>query len=484
MTPSKTHPSQRKLSDLARHVVIPEGIETTAWPKIAFQLKRMHYPLDRWQVGVGQLLFSKRADGLYSCGIGGAIISIPRQVGKTHMMAGLIFALCVAQPNTLVLWSAHRARTHNETFGSMQGVANRPAISPFIAHVRKGAGTEAIIFSNGSRILFGARENGFGRGFAEVDVIVMDEAQILTEKAMEDMVPATNAAPNGLVILMGTPPRPNDPGEVFTNSRLAALAGDKDILYVEFSADEDGNIDSKRQWAKANPSFPHRTTESAIKRMRKLLGSEDAFRREGLGIWDKVASTTKALNKQMWNARIGNAPEDGVVAFGVKFSSDGAEVALAAAMKPDEGPIFVEVIRSEPISTGTQWLVDFLADRKDTAAQITIDGKSGAGDLINELKDAGIKNKRMLIAPNLDQVISAHTMFEQAVIKGSLTHSDQKEFTQQAITAEKRKIGANGGFGWKPPEGGSCAFLDAATLAFWGAKTTRRRPGRKQVVSF
>ena len=34
----------------------------------------------------------------------------------------------------------------------------------------------------------------------------LDEAQILTEKAMEDMVPATNAAPNGLVLMMGTPP--------------------------------------------------------------------------------------------------------------------------------------------------------------------------------------------------------------------------------------------------------------------------------------
>lgn len=484
MTPSKTHPSERKISSLAKELVIPEGIVSTAWPMIARQLKRMRYPLDRWQIGIGTLIFSKRENGLYSCGIGGAVISIPRQVGKTHMMAGLMFALCIARPKTTVLWTAHRARTHQETFGSMQGIANRTEIAPFVGHIRKGAGQEAVLFTNESRILFGARENGFGRGFAEVDVIVMDEAQILTEKAMDDMVPATNAAPNGLVIMLGTPPRPTDPGEVFRNRRESALAGDKDTLYVELSADEDGNIESRRQWAKANPSYPHRTTESAILRMRKLLGSDDSFKREGLGIWDKNAVSLKVFKKDLWNERAGDRPEDGKIVYGVKFSSDGSEVALAGAVKPDEGPIFVEAIRSEPLSMGTEWLKSFLVKRKDSASQIVIDGKSGAGTLINDLREAGIKNKRIIIAPTLDQVLVSHSTFENGYIQGGLSHSSQPELTEQALSASRRKIGKNGGYGWEPPEGGSVAFLDAATLAFWGAKITRRSAGKKQVISF
>jgi hypothetical protein len=50
---------------------------------------------------------------------------------------------------------------------------------------------------------------------------------------------------------------------------------------------------------------------------------------------------------------------------------------------------------------------------------------------------------------------------------------------KQAKAAEKRKIGATGGFGWSAPEGESVVLLDAGTLAFWGAKTTKRKPGRK-----
>lgn len=484
MAQPTTHPSQRKLSELAHHLVIPPGIETTAWPKIAHQLKRMRYPLDRWQIGFGQLLFAKKADGFYACGVGGAVASIPRQVGKTHMMAGLIFAYCIAQPGTLVLWTAHRARTHSETFGSMQGIAQRPEIAPFIKAIQRGSGKEAIIFTNGSKIMFGARENGFGRGFAEVDIAVFDEAQILSEKAMDDIVPATNASKNGLVVLLGTPPRPTDPGEVFTSRREAALSGDKDTLYVEFSADENANLDSKAQWAKANPSFPHRTSQTAILRMRKLLGSDDSFRREGLGIWDKVQVAKKAFMPDDWRALAGEAPAEGKDVFGVRFSADGAEVALAAARKPESGPIFVEAIRSEPVSSGVEWLVEFLAERKNTAAQFVIDGKAGVSYLVQALRDAGMKNKLLIITPTTDQVIAAHSTFDQGVIDGTLAHSNQEELSQQVLSASRRAIGKAGGFGWEAPEGGSVTVMEAATLAYWGARITRRRPGRKQKVSF
>jgi hypothetical protein len=91
------------------------------------------------------------------------------------------------------MWTAHRTRTSTKTFGSLQGMVEAQEGRP--AHVkalRTANGEQEIRFRNGSIIMFGAREQGFGRGFDEVDVEVFDEAQILTEKALEDMVPATN----------------------------------------------------------------------------------------------------------------------------------------------------------------------------------------------------------------------------------------------------------------------------------------------------
>lgn len=479
-------PSQsgdRKLSEVTKHLVMPSGIVSTEWPLIARQVAKMGTPLDEWQKGLMTSILAKREGGMYACGIGGATISIPRQSGKTYTIGTLAFALCAAKPDTLVLWSAHRARTHNETFKTMGSMAEKKGVAPFVKRVLTGAGTEAVEFANGSRILFGARENGFGRGFAKVDVLVLDEAQILTEKAMEDMVPATNAAPNGLVLMMGTPPRPNDPGEVFTNRRAAALSGeDEDILYVEMSADENANSDDRKQWAKANPSFPARTTETAILRMRKLLGSVDSFRREGLGIWDRAAIVARGIDSSAWGElKIPHSevPTEGRRVYAVKFSVDGSTIAMAAGIRPDDGsPVHVVGIRLASAAEGTEFFVDYLVERKDVAAQIVIDGKSGVGYLVQALRDEKVPAKA-IITPTTDQVIAAHSMFEVGVKEGQFNHQGQPELDDQVGHAMKRAIGKNGGFGWEAPEGETVALLDAVTMAHWAAKTTKRKPGRK-----
>ena len=479
MLSTRMRSSDRRLSSVARHLVIPEGLETTEWPTVESELDRLEWPFDEWQKNAATVAVGLRENGQYAAGVGGVVWSFPRQVGKTHTVGGLVFALCMAKPGLLAVWTAHRARTHNETFRDMAGKAESPAVRRFVKSVRRSNGEQEIEFTNGSRILFGARENGFGRGFKMLDVLVLDEAQILTLKAMEDMVPATNAAPNGLVFMMGTPPRPVDPGEVFTERRESALSGeDKDVFFVELSADEDANPNDRGQWALANPTFPHRTSEQAFQRMRKLLGSVESFKREALGIWDKRSAGAKAFKRSRWESLVAT-PSDGVRSFGVKFSPDGSHVALAGAVKNDDG-IHVEGIRQATMGEGTQWLVDFLVERARDAAQIVVDGKSGVGYLVNALRAEGV-GKSVIVTPALDQVVAAHAMFERAVVEGTLTHSGQPELDGQALDAVRRKIGNAGGFGWEHPvEGETVVLLDAVTLAFWGARTSKRVPGRRQ----
>jgi hypothetical protein len=68
-------------------------------------------------------------------------------------------------------------------------------------------------------------------------VLVLDEAQILTSNAMDDLVPTMNQVANPLVILTGTPPRPTDPGEVFAQLRTDALDGESDGTLYRFARD-------------------------------------------------------------------------------------------------------------------------------------------------------------------------------------------------------------------------------------------------------
>lgn len=476
--------SGMRLSELAREIRQPSGITSTGWPAVRDRCKQFGIRFDRWQDGAGRLTLAKRSDGLYAAGVGGVIASIPRQVGKTYLWGWMVFALCTIFPGLTVIWTAHRTRTSDETFEKMRTMAQKPKVAPYVDSTRAANGQQQVKFKNGSRILFGAREQGFGRGFDEVDVLVLDEGQILTESAMSDMVPATNAAKNGLVIMMGTPPRPKDPGEVFKNRRADALDGDEDTLYIEFSADRGASIIDWAQLEKANPSFPHRTSRTAILRMQKLLGSDENFSREAYGIWDDEALDAAAIKRSSWEVLAGDVDPDGVLALGVKFTADGSGVALAAAYRPDEGPISVEPLQQASMAEGTDWLVDYLVEHKDDAAQIVIDGKAGVGYLIEALRTAGVRSKKLIITPTLDQVIAAHSMFLQAIRTGDITHPGVEAFDDQVLGAAKRKIGNNGGFGWQPIiEGETVVSLDAATLAFWGAKTTKRRPRQNQGVS-
>jgi hypothetical protein len=267
--PPTTNPSAPTLSDLAQHVVLPAGVVSTGWPGVRKKCAELGITFRPWQPDVGRVILAKRADGKYAATIGGTGLAIPRQVGKTFLVGAIVFALCLLRPKLTVIWTAHRLRTAEETFGKMQAFGKRKRIAPHIAKIVLGSGEEEIVFRNGSRILFGARARGFGRGFDEVDVLIFDEAQILDDNTLDDMIPATNQSrqdAGALLLFMGTPPRPKDPSEAFLRMRAEALSGeDDDTGWVEFGADP-GYVPTPpprnlteadwKQVAKANPSFP------------------------------------------------------------------------------------------------------------------------------------------------------------------------------------------------------------------------------------
>lgn len=114
----------------------------------------------------------------------------------------MIVMLCILSDYLLkVLWTVHRMRTSNETFKFMCALAWRRAISRFVdGEPRRVNRQQEIVFINGSRIMFGTRRNGFGRGLDSVDIEEFNEAQILTERALDDMISTTNAAHNPLIV--------------------------------------------------------------------------------------------------------------------------------------------------------------------------------------------------------------------------------------------------------------------------------------------
>ena len=98
--------SEPRLSDIAKHLILPEGTAATGWPPVRDRCKRFGLGFDRWQDGLGRVILAKRKDGLYAAGVDGVQLSICRQVGKTYTIGSMIFALCTLNEDQFVLWTA------------------------------------------------------------------------------------------------------------------------------------------------------------------------------------------------------------------------------------------------------------------------------------------------------------------------------------------------------------------------------------------
>ena len=473
---------ERRLSEIAQRLHQPTGIVSSDFTRLDRVASRVGIHYDPWQQGLLYLLFARRADGRYACGEGGAVVSSCRQIGKTFTLGTAMFLKCVLQPGLKVIWTAHHTRTSDETFADLCDLARNPALARHVERIRRANGQQEITFRGGGRIMFGARENGFGRGLHSVDVEIFDEAQILTVRALDNMLPVVNTSPDPLVVFLGNPPKPGDQCEVFAEKRRAAANGTDGMVYVELAADRDADPDDRGQWAKANPSYPKRTSETAILRMRNLM-AEDSFRREALGIWDETGAR-QAIDPGQWEAAAVDRPDlDGLVGYALDMSPDRSSLAIGGAVRHKDGTAHIELRRFETTrAKGTRWAVDYIAERWPRTASVVIDGQSPAMSLLADLKDAHVK----VTVTNAGDMGRACGRFLDMLRDGRLTHlpdADVPPLADAVANAVTRPIGASGAFGWNKTGGDAdISPLVAVTLALYGTFITRRDPNRRQEV--
>ena len=215
--------------------------------------------LDDWQALVLDDWLATGADGSWvhsRCGL-----SVPRQNGKNGALEGReVYGMAVIGER--FLHSAHEVKTSRKAFRRLLGYfddrRHYPELADMVADIRRTNGQEAIFLHNGGSVEFVARSKGSGRGFT-VDVIVMDEAQELSDDALEALRSTNSAGPQGnpQIIFLGTPPGPRNNGEVFTRVRGGALGGTAArTCWHEWSAEPEADFDDEGAWAKAAPCNP------------------------------------------------------------------------------------------------------------------------------------------------------------------------------------------------------------------------------------
>ena len=431
MEPGTLPTSERRLSDVAKRLVVPTGVTDSYWYDISDTCtNRLGITLDRWQDGTAGLALAHRADGSLAHTIGGLGLSVCRQAGKTHTLTGVMFSLCVEYPGLLAIWTSHHVKTNSETFMSVQGYAKRTRISPFIKRIYTGSGDEEVRFANGSRILFGARERGFGRGIPGVDVLVSDEAQILSQRAMQDMLATMNTSRLGLHVYVGTPPKPGDNSENFARMRQEALSGEStDMAWIEFGADDGADLDDPEQWAKANPSVPHRTPVMSIRRLRRRL-DDGGFRREALGLWDD--NEVSVFDLEAWTALADSAvemPKRAALVIDVSPDRRYSCIAVAGEADGDRTLVMVESLK------GTQPVVRKVRKMLDERDIVDVSITSGAARALEpELVKENVQYQKL----STSDLAAAYAALQEAIKAGTVCHVGQPELDTAMTMARTR----------------------------------------------
>ena len=217
-------------------------------------------------------------------------LSIPRQNGKSY--AARWYAIwCAAILGLVVLYSAHNGDTITEFFTMVTSIFEDEENYPDFAEMLDGApyrqpGKESIRFKSGGRIRFMTRTNNKSRS-STCDVLVMDEAQELTDAQLNAILPVVSAGPHGMpqIIYIGTPPDTTCPGTVFRRMHDRAHSDNPGkAWWMEWAVDSVPPEDATKQQLMelaymTNPALGVRITEGAVENEIDSM-SRDGFARE------------------------------------------------------------------------------------------------------------------------------------------------------------------------------------------------------------
>jgi hypothetical protein len=383
-----------------------------------------------------------------------------------------------------------------------------------------GAGGRRVRKSVGARLRFLARSRGSGRSFT-ADLVVYDEAMILSDEQVGASMPTMSAVPNPQMIYtasagyadsvqLGSVRRRvlrKDPTLMGAEWSINAhndtchrdeLNGRKENRYVVCGLHDDR--DNPLSWAKANPALNVRLSPQHVAKELAAM-SMTTFDRERLGVgeWPSEDESWNVVSEEQWQACVLDDPGGATrpVAFAFDIDPDMISATIAACWykpagatepnrqgagekfftsRPSERPV-VEIPRGCS-REGTSWLVPRLAELRKTWRPIAIVApKNGpAAGLAGEAEAAGLDITWMSSADEA----AAFSLMVASVRKGrdgGLIHLGRElapGLWTSVASAETRVVG-DGGRAWSRRDSDTdITPVTSATNALWALDKRRR----------
>jgi hypothetical protein len=380
--------------------------------------------LDPWQQYVLKAALGERQDGMWAAFEVAIIVSW--QNGKNGIVEARELAALYLLGEMLTLHSSHEFKTTAEGFRRLLFlIENCADLERRVKKVTRAHGDEGIELKTGQRIRFVARTSGSGRGFSG-DLIVLDEAMILSTEAMGALLPTLSARPNPQVWYTSSAGRAEST-QLARVVKRGRAGNDPSLAYFEWSIDDGDPHDDPASWAKANPALGIRISEEHIRRELAAMDFTE-FARERLGVGTYAVEGEDewtVISEASWSAAsdLYSEPTDPVT-FAVDVPPDRASATIAVAGGRTDGRRHTEIVDH---AAGTSWVADrlkTLVERWSPKA-VALDVGGPAGSLMTELEQAGIKP--LLVGSR--EMAQACGAFYSAVLEDRLRHRGGVELT-------------------------------------------------------
>jgi phage terminase large subunit-like protein len=233
------------------------------------------------------------------------VIEEPRQQGKSVGTLSLMVARCRDKPGTMVSYSAQTRLAGRRRFLDVWWPRIRRSPLRKLIDVRKGYGSEAFVFANGSMIMLASGTEASDHGDT-LHLGVIDEAWAQRDGTIEQALkPAMMTVPSAqlwVVSTAGTEFSAYFRGKVDEGRARCEMGMTGTSAYTGYSAPDDADPGDPATWRACMPALGITVTEETVAADYGTMDLPE-FRRAYLCQWPEVASPGwKLFSEADWEA--------------------------------------------------------------------------------------------------------------------------------------------------------------------------------------
>ncbi|MDN6426553.1 hypothetical protein, partial [Acidipropionibacterium jensenii] len=392
------------------------------------------------------------------------VLICPRQNGKSLILEVIIlYRLFILHQQ--IIFTAQQWRTAKSI---RNRIKSRKWAERRLVRNTASAGEAEMETSDGGKVQFTTRSNDAGRGFDQIDLLLLDEAYNLEAGELDSITPIQLAAPDPQTYYTSSAVNQSrhPKGVELSRVRDRALAGEAEgMLYSEFRAPDGADPADPETWKLANPSYGVVATEKKVQSLRSKL-TEMGFAVEVLG-WGEWFVTVGeqaqefVFDPDRWRAATASVPIAGNTCLGIAVAPEAAGVALVLAVRTATGVHLSLGPVSEFDRSAVVAAVKSTVDAVDPLA-VVVDPKGPSSTVLDPLVKTGVEPECL----NWPKVVAATELLLTLIAEGSVTHDADPRWVEAVEVAEFRP-GMKKGRAFKEVRP-VVSVLVAAAFAVWG----------------